>query len=181
MIQPESHTRAAVVHTMPGRTRLRIAERRNQPDFFTQLAASLRQDPRVRRVSINARAASVLIEHEGAIEPIVAGHLDLNSAATRAQAARASPGFPVSVNTALWIGLAALQLRRGRVASSAVENIWNAWRAWRHLDMPQLAAALLATGIVQMARGRTLAPAISMLFYAMSTHKLMTAAANQTE
>jgi hypothetical protein len=179
MVQPEAApVRAIVVHMMPGRTRLRVPDKRNDTAFFRQLSDVLEADPRVRRVQVNPRTASVLIEHEGTIEtirPVVPLQLRLAEARrARAPGTRtpASPAIVFSAAALACIVLAGFQARRGRFLGSATENIWNAYGAWRGLKMPQVATALLGTGLLQVARGRMLSPAVSLLVYALNMRKL---------
>jgi hypothetical protein len=57
--------RAAVVHRIDGRLRLRIPEKRDDVAFFEELAGALSKLPDVEQVITNATTTSVLIHHRG--------------------------------------------------------------------------------------------------------------------
>jgi hypothetical protein len=54
---------AKVVHTMPGRARLRIAGRRGDAVFFASLATGLSSIGGVQRVEVRPLTGSILIQH----------------------------------------------------------------------------------------------------------------------
>lgn len=62
---------ARVVHSIPGRTRLRTRGMRGNGEYFDELASALSAIGGVQRVSVNARTESVLIEHDAPIEQIL--------------------------------------------------------------------------------------------------------------
>ena len=112
--------------------------------------------------------------YDGAIEAISA---DLpivllpRPAPTRRQPARLLEFAPRTALNAVALAcvlLGAYQVRRGRLFGAALENAWNAFNALRDMKAPGIAAALLAGGAVQAARGHVLSPAASLVYYALS-------------
>lgn len=178
MAEPDSNRPMVfVAHSVPSRTRLRIPDRRHQPDYFAQLSQRLSAHPRVRQVEVNAGTGSVLLRHDGAIAPILEELGDVLRLVrdapppVRRPAPRAVRSVPVSAFQLAALGCVALgawQLRRGRLLGTASESVWQAYNAWRYLRAPGVAAALLGGGMVQLARGQVLSPAVSLLFYAMN-------------
>jgi len=61
---------ARIVHTIPGRTRLRTRGMKGNDEYFDQLASALTAIAGVHRVLVNSRTESVLIEHDAPIEQI---------------------------------------------------------------------------------------------------------------
>ncbi len=177
-MQDDTAIRAAatVTHRLPGRTRLRVSARRGDSGFFVQSIDRARALPAVRAAWANPVTASLLLEHEGEIEPI-ARELGLDIAAPKPPARRirrpVAPASPLGLAAVGFGAAAAVQLARGRlVGNSAVENLWNGFNALRALKRPGLAAALTGVGVVQLARGRVLNSALSLAFYAASARSL---------
>jgi hypothetical protein len=167
---------AHIAHRLPGRTRLRIPAHRGDPAFFARLVEQASGHPAVRSARANPVTSSLLLDHEGDVEPI-AGALGLNIATP----APPVPRTPRPVAAPSPFGLAALgfgtasvvQVARGRLAGdSAVENLWNGVTALRTLKRPGLAAVLAGVGMVQLMRGRVLNSALSLAFYAASARTL---------
>jgi len=65
-----------------------------------------------------------------------------------------------------------IQLARSRVAGTAAEHLWAAYQASRALGTPGVVVTLAAIGAMQLARGRVLSPAVSMLSYALMARTL---------
>lgn len=179
MVQPDSIPPAAiVVHRIPGRTRLRLQDLRHQPAYLGRLAERLSAHTKVRQVTVNADTGSVLIQHDGAIEAIVADFRDLlqitrhpHSAPPGRIAPRPAGPMPMGVANVVVLACVALglyQLRRGRLLGTASENAWNAYNAWRSLRMPSVATALIGGSLVQLARGQVLSSAGSLFYYALN-------------
>ena len=171
-----SRVAASVTHRLPGRTRLRIPARRGDAAFFERTIEQARALPSVRAARANPVTASLLLEHEGEIEPIAA-ELGLGIAAPLPPARRRrrpiAPQSPLELASVGFGTAAAVQLARGRFAGdSAVENLWNGLTAFRILKRPGLAAVLAGVGVVQLARGRVLNSALSLAFYAASARSL---------
>jgi hypothetical protein len=178
MAEPDSSPAVAfVAHSVPHRTRLRIPHRRHQPAYFAQLAERLLAHPLVREVVVNAVTGSVLIRHDDVIEAIADELPDLLEIVSRPAGppprhGAHHPGKTLPVNALQLaamgcVTLSAYQLRRGNILGTASEHLWHAYNAWQNLQAPGIAAALLGGGLVQLARGQALSPAVSLLVYAM--------------
>jgi hypothetical protein len=142
---------AYLVHRIPGRARLRVPARRNDVAFFHELAAAIAGSEGVQGVEANPRAASLLITHGGALEPI------LEPALGRGLLILADPEV---VEAPL-----AAQLR------SRFQDIGAGLRSASNgqLDLATAAALFfLVAGLVQLTRGPVLAPATTLLFSAAS-------------
>ncbi|MEW6445120.1 MAG: HMA2 domain-containing protein [Pseudomonadota bacterium] len=139
---------ARVAHAVPGRLRLRIADRRGDDGYFAALTDVLGEVEGIRLLSVNPATASVLLTHrQGALEGLgarasAAGLFVLDLGEGTAQLAPESESMLAS-------GLPALL------------------PASERFD-PRLAFALVLIGLAahQMARGHVLAPAASLLWYA---------------
>jgi hypothetical protein len=174
--QEASRSAATVTHRLPGRTRLRIPAHRGDAGFFAQAVEQARVLPTVRAAQANPVTGSLLLEHEGEIEPI-ARELGLDVLTSQPPARRmrrpVAPPSPFGLAAVGFGAAAAVQLARGRLAGdSAVENLWNGFTAFRALKRPGLAAVLTGVGMVQLARGRVLNSALSLAFYAASARAL---------
>jgi hypothetical protein len=64
--------RATLVHSSAGRARLHIDNRRGDERFFSEAAAVIVEHPAVREVRASSRAGSLLILHNGELEPVLA-------------------------------------------------------------------------------------------------------------
>jgi hypothetical protein len=62
---------ARIVHSIPGRTRLRTRGMKGQDQYFTELQSVLGSIGGVHSVSVNSRTESVLIEHDTPIEQVL--------------------------------------------------------------------------------------------------------------
>lgn len=147
--------RAVVAHASPGRVRLRIAERRHDTAWFDAVAAACTALPAVRHCETNALTASLLLEYAGpltAVRDALAAVVAFDEDA--ASAPMASPGA----------ALPALG-RRLRDAEAAALSAFDS-----HADTVRaaLSATLLVLGGVQLLRGRVLAPAASLFWYALN-------------
>ena len=122
---------AVIVHAMPGRARLRIAERRGDAVFFASLATGLSNIPGVRKVEVRPLTGSILIQHGPPLERI----------STAAQEARlfvlgnahsvppATPAMSIDPKVVVGLGLGALslwQITEGRVLPPAITLAWYA-------------------------------------------------------
>jgi len=138
--------RASIAHRMPGRIRLSIPARRGDDAFFAGLAGQLSGQPDVVRVRPNARAGSLLVEHTGDADPILAW-------AAREQLLELAPGGAQNE-------LAGLLSAPGppvRLVSG------------RDIDpMFMAGVAFLGMGLVQVVRGQVMVPAATALWYAIS-------------
>ena len=181
---------AEVEHRIPGRTRLRLRDRRRDAGFFIALEAALREAPGVREVRADPRTGGVLLLHpDGEVEPVFdfareRGLFDLAGGPARAVPRRARPAAAavvvgvkvtpraLSVAAAGFAGLAVYQAARGNVLGNAVENLWHAYRAQVDLRRPWASAGFLAVGLYQAAAGAVLGPATSLLFYALTAWQM---------
>ncbi|MCS6878939.1 MAG: hypothetical protein RMK73_05760 [Geminicoccaceae bacterium] len=146
MAEPEP---ARIVHRLPGRVRLRIDRRRYDTAWFDALALELALSERVRSVEVNPRTASVLVYHEGPLEPLLdelaaRGFVRVESLAPRE--------IPVAQRLAERAGALDDRLRRATAGE---------------LDLRGAALlALLLLALVQVIRGQVAGPAVSLLWYA---------------
>ncbi|MFO1429050.1 MAG: hypothetical protein U1F76_02745 [Candidatus Competibacteraceae bacterium] len=138
---------AHIVHSLPGRTRLKIPDRRGEPHYFTRLSERLSQCAGIVRVETNPRTGSLLLEHTiplaqiaafaqsqqlftlGPPEPLQQEISRSTQAGLRwlnRQFAQASEGL-LSVRVALILGLAGLifiQVARGQILMPATNLLW---------------------------------------------------------
>ena len=70
------NAKAYLVHSIPGRTRLKIPERRGDHIFFDEVAERLRNCAGVSEVECNPLTGSVLIHHSGLIDTLMRAALD---------------------------------------------------------------------------------------------------------
>jgi hypothetical protein len=138
--------RASIAHRMPGRIRLSIPARRGDAAFFAGLAGQLSGQPDVIRVRPNVRTGSLLVEHAGDAEPILAWaaqehllELEPSGASMESAGLLSAPGPAVRLVTG------------------------------RDIDpMFMAGVAFLGMGLVQIVRGQVMVPAATALWYAIS-------------
>ena len=63
---------AHIVHSLPGRTRLKVPARRGEPRYFTRLSEGLSRYTGIVRVQANPRTGSLLLEHTVPLAQIAA-------------------------------------------------------------------------------------------------------------
>jgi hypothetical protein len=63
---------ARVVHRIPGRARLRISRARGQAAFLAEAERELASSPLVRRVEVSPVTGSILVFHDGPLEEVLA-------------------------------------------------------------------------------------------------------------
>ncbi|HEY3908627.1 MAG TPA: hypothetical protein VGM07_01900 [Stellaceae bacterium] len=63
--------KAHLVHSVPGRVRLRVSERRGDRGFFSEVERRLQSLEAVRHVETNPITGSVLVQHEGEIADLI--------------------------------------------------------------------------------------------------------------
>jgi hypothetical protein len=142
---------AIVVHTLPGRTRLRIQTHRHDREFFDRAVAVLAEMDGVGPVSGDARTGSLLIVHSGSIEALsefarTRGLFDVVAAPP--------PGPPKRLNEAAGDTL--------RLADFAVR-----FKSRGRADLASLTfGALLAGAVVQTFRKQFLPASVTLLAYA---------------
>ena len=138
---------AHIVHSLPGRTRLKVPGQRGEPRYFTRLSECLSQCAGVVRLQVNPRTGSLLLEHTVPLAQIAAfaqAHQLFTLAppeslqqeiesSTQAglrwlnrQLAQASEGS-LNVRVVLILGLAGLifiQVARGQILMPATNLLW---------------------------------------------------------
>jgi hypothetical protein len=145
---------AREVHALPGRTRLRINEKRGDESYFTTVENALRDYPGILAVETNSRTASVLVHHT-ANDPSLwqraqqqgLFHLATNDIETRkatsqvavtaTQAKKARGPTPKGAQTnranwrplifLAWVGLGIAQAIEGNIAIPAAAAFWYAY------------------------------------------------------
>ncbi len=130
---------AEIAHAMPGRARLRIADRRGDAAFFASVASGLSAIAGVRAVEVTPLTGSVLIQHSGPLARIgVAAEEARLFAVNGAPVAQATPeiAFDPKIVVALGLCAAALwQLSRERFLPPALTLLWYASHlggVWTH-------------------------------------------------
>ena len=149
---PEAH----IAHHLPGRTRLRIGSRRNDADYFAALEGALRGWAGVTGVVSNPLTAGILIEHTVPI-----GELEVKLEAEGLAAVTGPLPVPrADTERAMKLGLR--ELNHGIETASRGA-----------LDL-QGALVLLFGGLAihQALKGAVLAPAVTLLWYAMNAASL---------
>jgi hypothetical protein len=122
---------AEIVHVMPGRARLRIAERRGDSVFFASLATGLSAIAGVSHVEVRPLTGSILVEHAGPLARIgtAAARERLFVLSDVHPAPVPTPAMPIDPRKAVAAGLgifALWQLLRGRVLPPAITLAWYA-------------------------------------------------------
>ena len=146
---------AWVAHTCPGRSRLRIPERRHDGEYFASIASQLRECNLITTVQTNPATASIVILHHGELTAV-------------AQFAVASELFtlPRLANTGDSALLGASNGLRG--INTIVQEMTNGV-----LDAPSLAyAGLVGLALVQALRGHVAGPATTLLWNALTLAQL---------
>jgi hypothetical protein len=148
-----------VCHRIEGRIRIRVRERRGDAGYFAAVRSSLSGHTGIRRCEINALTGSVLVEHSLPLETL-AGH------AERAGLFRLAGLTPAIVPGRV---LAQRNLRRlDQELTLATEG---------EVDLATLTlAGLLAMAAVQLIRGQVLAPAATLVWYALATMHFLSSA-----
>jgi Heavy metal associated domain 2 len=144
--------KAHVSHRVEGRARLRIPSRRGDQAFFERLKERTGELSQVKSTEVNARTGGVLIRHNGPLESITEecrqrGLFDLESVtafeqpvvervrdqlATLDAAVRGTSAGQVNMwamVSLLFIGLAIIQLARGRILGPVTTLMWAAINA----------------------------------------------------
>ncbi len=169
-----------IVHQIPRRVRVRIAEKQGDSAYFESLVAGLSQYPAIEEVTASPLAGSVTIRHSGPFEAVAhaaAGHglfqivRSKDGEAPEPKPTRGGPGLAKKVATGL-TGLSLLQATRGPVFGSAAENFWHAYGSTRILGRPDLAMAFGAIGVFELLSGNLFGSASSLFFYALVLRRL---------
>jgi hypothetical protein len=145
-----------VWHRIEGRARIRVPERRGDAAYFSAVREALFDCEAVERCEVNPATASVLIEHEGPFE-VVAGH------AEQAQLFRLAQLTPAIVPGRVHAQHNLRRLDDELTRASGGE-----------VDLATLIfAALLVMAGVQLLRGQVLAPAATLVWYALATLRFL--------
>lgn len=124
---------AQVAHAMPGRARLRIADRRGDAAYFAAVSKALSAIAGVRAVEAAPMTGSILIQHSGPLARIgvAAQEAQLFVVGEAPAAARETAEFSLDpkIVAALALFAAALwQMSRERVLPPAITLLWYASR-----------------------------------------------------
>ena len=127
--------RAAVIHAIDGRTRVRIADRRGDAAFFASVATVLSRMAGVKRAEVTPLTCGVLILHDGPLSRIgeAAEKARLFSLVGNGtpQHSSESSTLRIDLRTVAVAGLgliAAWQLYKEKVLPPAVTAVWYAAR-----------------------------------------------------
>jgi len=131
----EALPQAELVHSMPGRSRLRIPERRGDSVFFASLASGLSTLHGVKKVEVRPLTGSILVHHDVPFEGLAKAAEDVRLfglatvTAGTPLSAEAIAALPLNVRMIAALGfgvLALLQIGRGRVLPQAATLAWYA-------------------------------------------------------
>jgi Heavy metal associated domain 2 len=145
--------RALVTHALPGRTRIRIDEKRGDEAYFATVNQALADCPGVEGVETNDVTGSVLVHYACDDLPI------WNYAATEGLFRVGGTPVPASVSLPVATNL---YPRRNHVRNHPPMSILEA-RNWR----PLIFLALVGIGIAQAVRGNIAFPALTAFWYAL--------------
>jgi hypothetical protein len=141
---------AHVVHTVVGRTRVKIPSKRGHIAYFYRTGQQLSECPGVSQVASNFRTGSLLIKHTVPFAQIVAFAGEHDLFALQAEK-RAPDNLPQQIATSLvWLDAHVTNLSGGELDLRAI-----------------LIRVLLTIGLLQIARGEILAPASTLLGYVL--------------
>lgn len=122
---------AEVIHTMPGRMRLRISERRGDAVFFAAMATGLSALPGVYHVDVRPLTGSIVLAHGPPVAQIgaAAAQAGLFRLIEPPAEEQTAPALSFDPRLALTVGLAlvaAWQLLRGQIFPPALTAAWYA-------------------------------------------------------
>lgn len=140
---------ASVVHRIPGRVRLRIAGKRRDAVFFSKLAEGLMACPGVTGVAANSLTETVLLAFDGPFEAIVAEA----EARQLFRLAEPSPYPPLRARVAEGMDAASRNLEAVSAGEVDLDGL--------------LVLGLAGLAIHQAIEGNIMAPAVSLLWYAL--------------
>ncbi len=141
--------RAEIVHQMPGRLRVRVADRRNNREYFARVREALATMEGVQSVETNWASGSVLLLHDSTADNIT-------------QFARERDLF--DVHAPQWLAPAVSQ-RIAQGAGSVVHRVNRFTRG--EVDVPGIVVIGFATaGLVQVLRRNAWPPGMTLFWYA---------------
>jgi hypothetical protein len=150
-------TTAQVCHRIAGRTRLRVPGRRGDVAYFAQVHSALARHDGVGRCEVNPATASILIEHGVSLEALA----EFAAQAGLFRLGDLTPAI-VSGRERARQGLRRLDRELARASNG-------------ELDLATATGAgLLVLAAVQLLRGQVLAPASTLLWYALATMHFLT-------
>lgn len=121
---------ATVLHTMPGRTRLRIGGRRGDDVFFASVATGLSTIAGVSYVDVRPLTGSVLMQHTAPLVRIAAAaEKSRLFALASADPPPVAPAIAIDPKMVVALGLGALalaQFAQGRILPPAITLGWYA-------------------------------------------------------
>jgi hypothetical protein len=134
---------AELAHAMPGRTRLRLPDRRGDAAFFASIASGLSSLPGVYKVETRPLTGSVLVQHFSTLESLTEAARNSGLFNIGAISAAPKPEPKVTFDPKLFVafalaGLAIWQMSREKVAPPALTLLWYASQLgglWRNGDM----------------------------------------------
>jgi hypothetical protein len=146
---------ARVVHTLPGRERIKIEERRGDKDYFVALEKQLAGCPGVLAVEANFRTASVLIRY--AVDDLQVWRYAIEQGLFRRAESQ-------SVTSAISPVFAAKVAPNAETAEGQVKAA-----SLHDLRLRQLMfVGLVGVGIVQAIEGNIAVPAVAAFWYALN-------------
>ena len=140
---------AYIVHSLSGRLRLKVPEKRHDKVWFTQIASRLEQEPGVERVDSNPLSAGLLLHHAP----------DAPMAQQLRESGLLRIGEPGASKSPVVDTLTDVVTRSDR----ALERRTRGKANLRSI----LILILVLLAIIQTLRGRILVPALSLLIFAM--------------
>lgn len=131
MLMGDLLPRAEIVHSMPGRARLRIADRRGDAAFFASLATALSTIAGVYKVDVTPFTGSVLIQHRGPLARIGiaardAGLFAVGDAPPESSQAPSIAFDPKLLLLFAFVGAAFWQMSRYKILPPAITLLWYA-------------------------------------------------------
>lgn len=148
---------AHVKHRLPGRARIKIESRRGDVAYFREVEQPLSACPGITRLETNPVTGSLLILHAGDLESIG------GFAEERGLFRLATLYPPTIVPLKYWVSENLKELDRGlKVLSSEA------------LDLTSLIfLALVGLAIYQVLEGNLMAPAVTLLWYALTASQVL--------
>jgi hypothetical protein len=127
----ESLPLAEIAHSMPGRARLRISDRRGDAAYFASVAASLSNMAGVYKVEVAPLTGSVLIQHSAPFDRIDAAGRDAGLFMIGEAAPAATPAPEIAFDPKIllavgFVGAALWQMSKERVFPPALTLLWYA-------------------------------------------------------
>ena len=122
---------AKIVHSMPRRSRLRIADRRGDDAFFASLATTLSAVSDVYKVDVTPLTGSVLIEHSGPLARIGVAARDAGLFAIGEAPEASDDAHAIEFDSKLLVllglvGAALWQMSREKIFPPAITLLWYA-------------------------------------------------------